>query len=165
MIGMRVIKADDVETANACVPLDARHFDGINFVTILGRICPRIAATYYRLDDVGVVLELAEQCSAALVGIRFLTVTANLVIIGLAEFQHRPLFYHAASLVSQFAEKLRTGDPHRLKSVRDDKTNGLRIARLKARPFKTRKLDRSATRFVILHIPVSCRLAVQCATV
>ena len=98
---MRVIKAYDVESAKASVTLNARHLDRINFIAVRWRICPRVAATYCRRHDAGVVLELAQQRSAALVRVRFLTVAANLTIIGLAEFQHAPpLFYHAATAFS-----------------------------------------------------------------
>jgi len=86
---MRVVKADDVFSAFASLPLDANQFTRIDVVTILRRVSARVAASHNRTHAAHVPVHPPEQDPTALVGIGFLAVAANLVKVTAAHLQHK----------------------------------------------------------------------------
>ena len=68
----------------------AHEFSRIDVVAVVGGVGAGVAAAGGRGDDAGaVVLEAAEQNTAALVGVGLLAVLAEGVVVVAGEFQHR----------------------------------------------------------------------------
>src|SRR5664279_3184643 len=57
MIGMSVVKANNVEPACARVTLDMHQFARIDFIAVLRRVGPRVAAAHARAHDAGVTID------------------------------------------------------------------------------------------------------------
>ena len=82
MIGMGMIKADNIRSELAAFPLDTDQFPGIYVEAIVRRVIPRIATAGDRGDHSLITIEAAEQNSAAFVGIGLLTVMAKSAVVG-----------------------------------------------------------------------------------
>ena len=86
---MGMIKADDVFSALASFALNANEVLRIDVIAIVRRIGARVAAARDARDCLrAIVVEVAEEDSATLVGIGFLPVLAKRVIVGLGNFYH-----------------------------------------------------------------------------
>lgn len=88
MIRMRVIEADDVLFAIAGIALGANQFDRINGIPVVLRALACVDAPYDRQHHVRVARECAQQNAARLVGIGFLAVPADLLVLGNSDSQH-----------------------------------------------------------------------------
>src|SRR5690349_20108219 len=103
MVGVRVIKADDIFPALAAFALDADQLAGINAIAVMGRVAARVAATHDRGDHALVVVDLPEQNATAFVGIGFFAVPAQRLIVRLANLQHCKIrFWTSASQTRYF---------------------------------------------------------------
>ena len=60
MIGMRVVKANDVQVAPSCLPLDADQFLGSDVVTVVRTICARVSCAFNRNDAVELSWQILE---------------------------------------------------------------------------------------------------------
>ena len=92
MIGMRVVEADDVEVALAGLALHPHQFARIDVVAVLGRIDAGVAAADGGPHLAGVASHNSQQYPTALVRVGLLAVAADLVEVGLVEFQHAAVF-------------------------------------------------------------------------
>ena len=82
MVGVRVIEADDVVSALAPFTLDADEFLGIDVVAVVSGIGAGVSSTDSRCHDaVAIVIEAAEQYSAAFVRISFFAVAAETSVV------------------------------------------------------------------------------------
>src|ERR1700693_2266443 len=91
MVRMGVIEAADVLAALAAFALNADEFPGIVLVAVMWRVFARVAAACNPRDGLrAVVVEVAEQHAAALVGIRFLSVLTKGEGVRLGELEHGP---------------------------------------------------------------------------
>src|SRR5437868_2965306 len=87
-IGMRVVKADDVETAGASTALRPNQLFWRDVEAVAGAVAARVAAGHSGCHGALVALHLAQQHSAAFVRISLLAVAANGFKIALRHFQH-----------------------------------------------------------------------------
>src|SRR4029077_16931218 len=88
VIRMRVVEANDVLSAFAAFTLDADQVFGIDVVTVVCGIRPRIAGPSDGSHDAFVTIHPAEQNSTAFVRICFFAVAAESSIVRLGKFEH-----------------------------------------------------------------------------
>lgn len=77
MIGMGMIKPDDLHALLRRLPLRRDQLFGINVVTILWSVGAGVATADYALHDAIGILELTQKHAAAFAGIGFLAVAAQ----------------------------------------------------------------------------------------
>src|ERR1700691_4036408 len=85
MVGMRVVKADDVEAALPCLALNADQFLGRDVIAVVGGIGARVARAYGGLHLIDAIECVAEQHAAALMGIGLFAVLAQLALDGITD--------------------------------------------------------------------------------
>src|SRR5262245_29200986 len=89
MIGVRMVKADDVLVALAGLTLDVHELLGIDVVAVLRRVGTGVAGAGKRsYDTCAIALQAAEQDTATLVRIGLLAVQTKSVVVGLTEAKH-----------------------------------------------------------------------------
>src|SRR5215468_1681256 len=91
MVGMRVVKTDNIQSLLCCLSLNGDQFFGVDVVAVLGPIITRIAAPHYLLYSAIVLLKTAQQHAAALMRICLFAVMAKRVEFGLPDDQHKYL--------------------------------------------------------------------------
>src|SRR5580700_4189731 len=90
MIGVRVIKPDDIQILLAAFALDADEFPGIDVIAVVGRVRARIAAARNAYDGFrAIVVKAPEQHATALIGIGFFSMLPKGKVVGLSDFEHR----------------------------------------------------------------------------
>jgi hypothetical protein len=77
VVGVGMVEADDVFSALAGLALDFDQLFGVDVVTVVGGVGAGVAGSGYAGDYSVVVLKLAEQDSAAFVGVGFFAVLAE----------------------------------------------------------------------------------------
>lgn len=92
MIGMRVVKADDVEALISCISLDSDKIQWRDTVAVARRILPGIRARNCGNNCVYGISEMAEQRAAALVGKSILSVLLKRGVACGIDFQNQFLF-------------------------------------------------------------------------
>src|SRR5215471_14607218 len=88
MVGMRVVKTDNIQPLLGCLSLNGDQLFGIDVVAVLGPIITRIAAPHYLLHGAIVLPETAQQDAAAFMRIRLFAVAAKRFVFGLSDDQH-----------------------------------------------------------------------------
>lgn len=127
MVRMGVVKTDDVFTAAAPLALNADQIFGIDVVTIVRRISPRILNASGRSHNTcTIVFHAPKQNTAALVRVRLFAVAADGFVIFPFKFQHGENLNHRGHEVNtelhrEFTQKswifsvtlcLRSESPH-----------------------------------------------------
>src|SRR5450755_688111 len=88
MVGMRMIKPNNVIARCACFPLDAHQFGWADVITVMRRIRSGVAAAYNGLDRfVARFVEFADEYATALVRIRLLPMLTHLLEEQFGDYQ------------------------------------------------------------------------------
>lgn len=88
MIGMGVIKPDDLRALLGRLPLRRDQLFGINVVTILRPVVAGVATADYVLHDAVGILELTQKHTATFVWISFLAMAAERFVLALFDDKH-----------------------------------------------------------------------------
>jgi hypothetical protein len=90
MVGMGVVKTNDVFAALAAFALNPHQLLGIDVVAVVGGIGASIAAAGNRGHySATIVLDAAQQDATALVGIGLFAVLTKGIVVVTGQFQHR----------------------------------------------------------------------------
>jgi hypothetical protein len=88
VVGVGMVEADDVFAAFAGQALDADEFFGIDVVAVLWGIGAGVLAAGGGGDGAGIIVHLAEEDSAAFVGVGFFAVTADVIVMLAIDSEH-----------------------------------------------------------------------------